>query len=255
MTREPPISLADEGAGAAAALSDPQSRPAIRLRAASKTYREGGLSGRDVQVLDAVDLSVDCGELIAVIGPSGSGKSTLLNLIGTLDSQDAGLVEILGRDLSRLTEDQLAELRNREIGFVFQFHQLLPDFTVLENVEMPGRIGGRRTGELRERASALLQEVGLAERQDFFPSELSGGERQRVALCRALINEPLLLLADEPTGNLDAESGGVVLDILLELRARRQMTTVIVTHNPEIANRCERIVRLEAGSLTPVSGS
>lgn len=224
---------------------------AVRLRGVSRTYRDGGLNGRDVVVLRAIDLAVKDGETLAIVGPSGSGKSTLLNLLGALDLPDEGTVEVLGQDLGHLDDEELAELRGARIGFVFQFHQLLPDFTILENVEMPGRIAGHRMGYVKARARELLQEVGLHDRVDFFPSELSGGERQRVAICRALINNPSLLLADEPTGNLDAASGTAILEIFLALRRRRKMTAVIVTHNMDVARQCERIVRLDSGKISP----
>lgn len=221
----------------------------VRLRGVSKRYQEGGLARRTVTVLEDVNLDLRAGGSLAVVGPSGSGKSTLLNLIGTLDEPDAGEITVCGHDLERLDEEALANLRNRSIGFVFQFHQLLPDFTVLENVEMPGRIGGEELGAVRERARGLLVEVGLEDRTDFFPSELSGGERQRVALCRALVNDPELVLADEPTGNLDAESGAAVLDLLIGLRSARGMSLVVVTHDLEVAGRCERVVSLDDGRL------
>ena len=224
----------------------------VRLRGVSKRYLEGGLAKRTVVVLDAVDLELERGGSLAVVGPSGSGKSTLLNLIGTLDVPDAGELSVCGRSLAGLDEEGLANLRNRSIGFVFQFHQLLPDFTVLENVEMPGRIAGDELSGLRRRAQGLLADVGLVDRADFFPSELSGGERQRVALCRALVNAPELVLADEPTGNLDAESGEAVLDLLMELRRARGTSLIVVTHDLEVARRCDRVIALDEGSLTPV---
>ena len=211
-----------------------------------KTYADGV---RRVEVLKGVDLRVEPGELVAVVGPSGSGKSTLLHLLGALDRPDAGRIEVGGQPLAGLSGAQLAGFRNRTIGFVFQFHQLLPDFTALENVMLPGRIAGREPGAVLESAHRLLQEVGLEERLDHFPNQLSGGERQRVALCRALVLEPPLLLADEPTGNLDPASGDTVFNLLLELQRRHRTTGVLVTHNPEIAQRCSRILRLEGGVL------
>jgi len=187
-----------------------------------------------------------------IMGPSGSGKSTLLHLLGGLDRPDPeaeSLIEIGDVTLGNQSEPQLAEFRNRTLGFIFQFHQLLPDFTALENVMIPGRIGGHEPKEVFEQARSLLEEVGLEERLEHYPNQLSGGERQRVALCRALALEPSLLLADEPTGNLDPASGERVLEILLDLRARRGTTVVLVTHNPEIAGRCARILNLESGVL------
>ena len=218
----------------------------VEARDLAKSYRDGE---RVVEVLRGIDLAVEPGELVAIVGPSGSGKSTLLHLLGTLDRPDAGRVLIGGQDVSTLTGTRLAAFRNRTIGFVFQFHQLLPDFTALENVMLPGRIAGRAKGELEPAARRLLDEVGLSHRLDHFPSELSGGERQRAALCRALVLEPPLLLADEPTGNLDAESGERVLDRLFDLQARHGTTALLVTHNPEIAGRCGRVLELRDGEL------
>jgi lipoprotein-releasing system ATP-binding protein len=219
---------------------------AVRASGVTKVYQDGV---RQVEVLKGVDLAVEPGELVAIVGPSGSGKSTLLHLLGALDRPDAGEVEIGGRSLAGLSGAALAAFRNQTIGFVFQFHQLLPDFTALENVMLPGRIAGLEPWRVLERARGLLLEVGLAERLDHFPSQLSGGERQRVALCRALALEPPLLLADEPTGNLDPASGETVFELLLALQARHRTTGVLVTHNPEIARRCTRILRLDGGVL------
>lgn len=218
----------------------------VEARGLAKSYRDGT---RVVDVLSGIDLVVEPGELVAIVGPSGSGKSTLLHVLGTLDKPDAGSVLIGGQDVAALTGTRLAAFRNRTIGFVFQFHQLLPDFTALENVMLPGRIAGRSSAELEPQARHLLDEVGLSHRLDHFPSELSGGERQRAALCRALVLEPPLLLADEPTGNLDAESGERVLDRLFDLQARHGTTALLVTHNPEIAGRCGRVWELRDGEL------
>ncbi len=219
---------------------------AVQATGLRKTYQDGV---RRVEVLSGVDLAVEPGELVAVVGPSGSGKSTLLHLLGALDRPDGGWVSIGGRPLAGLTPTQRAAFRNRTIGFVFQFHQLLPDFTALENVLLPGRIAGEEPKRLLERARGLLEEVGLGDRLDHFPSQLSGGERQRVAICRALVLEPPLLLADEPTGNLDPASGAQVFQLLLDLQERHGTTGLLVTHNPEIAERCARILRLEGGVL------
>ncbi len=219
---------------------------AVQARGVAKSYVDGA---RRVEVLHAIDLQVAAGELVAIVGPSGSGKSTLLHLLGALDRPDAGSIEIGGRPLAGFRPGQLADFRNRTIGFVFQFHQLLPDFTALENVMLPGRIAGIAPLRAHDRALALLAEVGLEHRLDHFPNELSGGERQRVALCRALALEPPLLLADEPTGNLDPASGEGVFDLLLNLQSRHGTTGILVTHNPEIARRCTRILRLEGGVL------
>jgi lipoprotein-releasing system ATP-binding protein len=221
---------------------------AVRASGLTKTYQDGV---RRVEVLKGIDLAVEPGEMVAIVGPSGSGKSTLLHLLGALDRADAGGVEIGGRSLAGLSGAQLAEFRNRTIGFVFQFHQLLPDFTALENVMLPGRIAGQEPKGVLENARRLLLEVGLEERLDHFPNQLSGGERQRVALCRALVLEPPLLLADEPTGNLDPVSGETVFELMLTLQARHRTTGLLVTHNPEIAQRCTRILKLDNGILQP----
>jgi lipoprotein-releasing system ATP-binding protein len=217
-----------------------------------KAYRDGK---RTVEVLRGVDLHVPAGELIAIIGPSGSGKSTLLHLLGALDQADSGSIQIGGEEIRRLGALELAAFRNRTLGFVFQFQELLADFTALENVMIPGRIAGICGSTLTSRARTLLGEVGLENRLDHFPSELSGGERQRVALCRALLLEPPLLLADEPTGNLDPKSGEQVFGLLLELQRRRGTTTVVVTHNPDLARRCGTIFALDGGLLRRLDGS
>ena len=224
----------------------------VRTAGLHKSYRDGV---RQVEVLRGIDMAVEPGEMVAVVGPSGSGKSTLLHLLGGLDRPDTGEVEVAGKSLRGMSGAKLAEFRNRTIGFVFQFHQLLPDFTALENVMLPGRIAGLEPEQVLESARLLLVEVGLLERLDHFPNQLSGGERQRVALCRALVLEPPLLLADEPTGNLDPESGEQVFQLMLELQARHGTTGVLVTHNPEIAARCTRILRLDVGHLVDPLGN
>ncbi|MGH9464708.1 MAG: ABC transporter ATP-binding protein [Thermoanaerobaculia bacterium] len=212
----------------------------------SKAYRDGE---RIVEVLRGVDLAVAAGELVAIVGPSGAGKSTLLHLLGALDLPDGGEIRIGETQLDELSPSALAPFRNATIGFVFQFQELLADFTAFENVVLPGRIAGRPLAELAPRAQVLLDEVGLAPRASHYPSELSGGERQRVALCRALLLEPPLLLADEPTGNLDPESAERVFALLLDLQRRHGTTAIVVTHNPEIAMRCARVLRLDGGHL------
>jgi lipoprotein-releasing system ATP-binding protein len=222
----------------------------VEARGLKKTYRDGA---RRVDVLNGIDLRVEPGEFVSVVGPSGSGKSTLLHLLGALDQPDEGAVEIGGTSLAALDPRELASFRNRTIGFVFQFQELLPDFDAEENVMMPGRIAGLEVSVLRRRARDLLAEVGLEERMDHYPNELSGGERQRVALCRALLLEPPLLLADEPTGNLDPKSGDQIFNLMLELQERHGTTAMVVTHNPELARRCGRLLRLESGTLQPQS--
>ncbi len=218
----------------------------VRARGVRKSFRDGE---RTTVVLEGIDLDVAAGEALAIVGPSGSGKSTLLHILGGLERPDTGEVSVAGRDLGPLSTRELADFRNQTIGFVFQFHQLLPDFTAFENTLMPGRIRGGDLEALAERSRDLLSQVGLSDRLDHFPNQLSGGERQRVALCRALLLEPPLLLADEPTGNLDKESGEVVLDLLFELRERLAVTLVLVTHNPAVANRCAKIRALRAGQI------
>jgi lipoprotein-releasing system ATP-binding protein len=218
----------------------------VVARGLVRSYRD---ASRTVEVLRGVDLELAPGELVAVVGPSGSGKSSLLHLLGGLDRPDAGTVEVGGRRIEALSPSAMAAFRNRTVGFVFQFHQLLADFTALENVALPGRIAGRSARELEVRARALLEEVGLAERAEHFPGQLSGGEQQRVALCRALVLEPPLVLADEPTGNLDPAAGEAVFALLAALVERHGTTALVVTHNRELARRCARILVLEAGLL------
>jgi lipoprotein-releasing system ATP-binding protein len=225
---------------------------AIEARGLTKTYLDGE---RRVPVLRGVDLDVEAGEMVAIVGPSGSGKSTLLHILGALDRPDGGSVRIGGTDWLGLSRTAVAAFRNRHLGFVFQSHQLLPDFTALENVLLPGRIAGRPPRVLAARAEELLGSVGLAERLDHFPSQLSGGECQRVSLCRALVLEPAVLLADEPTGNLDPESGETVFRLLFELTRRVGSSVVLVTHNPGLAGRCAKLFGLEQGVLRALSAS
>ena len=203
--------------------------------------------GRSLDILSAIDLEVNAGEAVAVLGPSGSGKSTLLGLLAGLDRPSRGEVTLLGQPLSGMDEDRRAELRAGRVGFVFQSFQLLPGMTALENVALPLQIGGRPGA--RAQAEALLGEVGLAERLHHLPRQLSGGEQQRVALARAFAGDPEVLFADEPTGNLDADSGRRVMDLLFGLRDRVGSTLLMVTHDAALAERCDRVVRLDAGSL------
>ncbi len=225
---------------------------AIEATGLHKSYRDGE---RSVDVLRGADLSVEPGEFVAVVGPSGSGKSTLLHLLGALDVPDAGSIEIGGTAVAGLDPVEAARFRNRTIGFVFQFQELLADFDALENVMMPGKIAGWRSGRARDRALELLAEVGLEDRSDHFPNQLSGGERQRVALCRALLLEPPLLLADEPTGNLDPESAVRVFDLMIALQEGHGTTALVVTHNPALANRCGRLLQLDGGRLEAFAGA
>ena len=218
----------------------------VSVRGLVKGYWDGG---ERIEVLKDLDLEVAPGEMLAIVGPSGSGKSTLLHLLGALDRADEGDVRVADLDLGGLDRAEQAAFRRRNLGFVFQFHELLPDFTLLENVMMPARISGWTKERASRRARSLLSEVGLADQESRFPNQLSGGERQRVALCRALCLEPPLLLADEPTGNLDPESGERMFDLLLDLRRAHGTTSVVVTHNPAIAARCERVLALDHGRL------
>jgi lipoprotein-releasing system ATP-binding protein len=183
-----------------------------------------------------------------VVGPSGIGKSTLLHLLGGLDRSDGGTIEVDGRDYAVMSNDELARFRNDKVGFVFQFHHLLPEFTAVENVAMPGWIGRMDREEALRKATVLLEELGLAERATHFPNQLSGGEQQRVAIARALLSDPVLLLADEPTGNLDVETSERVFEVMRRCQERRGLTAVIVTHNPELASRCDRVFEMKRRS-------
>ena len=210
-------------------------------QALSKTYRNAEVP---VVVFSGLDLSVKEGEMLAVVGPSGIGKSTLLHLLGGLDRPDSGRVHVGDRDLTNMPADELARFRNRNVGFVFQFHHLLPEFTAIENVAMPGWIGRTPKDEALDRAAGLLNELGLSERSRHFPNQLSGGEQQRVAIARALLADPILFLADEPTGNLDLETSERVFDLMRKCHNKRGLTSVIVTHNPDLAARCDRILEM-----------
>jgi len=203
--------------------------------------------GHALDILSGIDLQVNPGEAVAVLGASGSGKSTLLGLLAGLDEPSHGRVGLLGRELSTLDEDQRAGLRAGRVGFVFQSFQLLPGMTALENVALPLQIG--RQAEARRQAAALLREVGLGERMTHLPRQLSGGEQQRVALARAFAGDPAVLFADEPTGNLDADSGARITELLFGLRDRVGSTLLLVTHDQGLAARCDRILRLDAGRL------
>jgi lipoprotein-releasing system ATP-binding protein len=218
-----------------------------------KVYRGG--DGSVLTILHGLDLTVEPGEFVAIVGASGSGKSTLLHLLGALDAPTAGTVAIDGTDLTRPSVEALAELRNRRIGFVFQFHHLLRDFTAIENVMMPLLIAGRPDLEARERALVVLESLGLKERIGHYPAQLSGGEQQRVAVARAVAPGPAVVLADEPSGNLDTGNAGVLHDLLGSLRERFGAALVVATHNLDLAQRADRILRLEGGRLAPVADS
>jgi len=222
--------------------------PRLELRNVSKRLRSGE---RELLVVDSVSLAVAAGEFVAVLGPSGSGKSTLLGLAAGLDRPSSGEVLLDGRPIHDLSEDALARLRRGRVGFVFQSFQLLGNLTALENVLLPVELAG--AGDAERRARALLAAVGLAERGHHYPSQLSGGEQQRVALARAFAIEPALLLADEPTGNLDGATGAIVLDLLAGLRREHGTTLVLVTHDPEVAARADRRVQLRDGRVDRIS--
>jgi len=204
-----------------------------------------------LDVLQGVTVEINGGEMVAVVGPSGSGKSTLLHLIGALERPDRGTIRFDGRDVFQQSELELAAFRNRHVGFVFQFHHLLPELTALENVMLPGLIARRGRREVMAEATELLATMGLAERMEHRPGELSGGEQQRVAIARALVNHPDLVLADEPTGNLDRQSGEAIQGLLRSLNQTRQQTFIVVTHNEAFAKALDRTVRLIDGKLFP----
>lgn len=228
---------------------DPAVRPdaAVEARDVHRTFT--GATGEDIRVLRGVNLAVSGGETIAIVGPSGSGKSTLLHLLGGLDTPTDGSVRVGGKSLADLSDFELARVRNRHIGFVFQFHHLLRDFSALENVMMPQLIEGVSPGTARARARELLGMIGLKDRAGHRPAKLSGGEQQRVAVARALANEPPVLLADEPSGNLDIDTSERLHDVLFELVEDHGTALVVVTHNPALASRADRVLRLEGGVL------
>lgn len=218
----------------------------LEMAGVVKHYRRGG---EDVLALDGVDLTVAAGELVAVIGPSGSGKSTLLHLAGGLDTPDAGTVRVGSRDLAELSVAARAQVRRQDVGFVFQFFHLLPSLSVAENVELPLLLDGRRSGR-RHRVATLLRRVGIEHRASHLPGELSGGEMQRAAIARALVAEPSLLLADEPTGNLDSATGATVLALLTEVVAEAGTALVMVTHDEAATERASKVLRLRDGRLS-----
>ncbi|MDF4361780.1 lipoprotein-releasing ABC transporter ATP-binding protein LolD, partial [Vibrio parahaemolyticus] len=209
-------------------------------------YREGSL---DTEVLKGVSFDIDKGELVSIVGSSGSGKSTLLHILGALDDATQGEVDFLGQNLSALSSNKQAALRNKHLGFVYQFHHLLADFTALENVAMPLLIGGTKVTEAKQAAKALLEKVGLSHRMDHRPSELSGGERQRVAIARALVNKPDLVLADEPTGNLDHNTALAIYDLMRELNKESNIAFLVVTHDNELAAKMDRQMHMQDGLL------
>lgn len=221
--------------------------PLVVLEGVSKVY---GADGRRQQVLDRVSLTVAPGEMVAVTGPSGCGKTTLLNILGSLDLADSGTVHSCGFDLATATRTQLGRYRANSIGFVFQFYNLLPTLTAIENVQAGLAVAGFTRARALEQARQMLTRVGLEDALDKFPAQLSGGEQQRVALARALAKEPALILADEPTGNLDEDSGSQVMDMIRQLNTDTGVSVVLVTHNPTVSRRAHRTVRLEHGRIT-----
>lgn len=219
----------------------------LNLSGIEKTYNAG--KPNEINVLSGADLSIARGEVVALVAPSGAGKSTLLHIAGLLDSPTAGAVSISGQNVAGLSERRRTGIRRAEVGFVYQFHHLLPEFSALENIVLPQLVNGVSQADAETRAQGLLASVGLADRASHRPAEMSGGEQQRVAFCRALANTPKLLLADEPTGNLDPETAEVVFEALMNLARTEGLSAVIATHNPELAARMDRTVRLENGRL------
>jgi lipoprotein-releasing system ATP-binding protein len=223
--------------------------PFLSATRLNKSYQVGT---QRLEVLRDLDLDVERGEMVAIVGASGVGKSTLLHLLGGLDRMDSGAICVGESDIGGLAEHELTTFRNKHVGFVFQFHHLLPEFSALENAEMPLRIARVSPVEARKRATTVLQRLGLADRVTHRPSMLSGGEQQRVAVARALVTEPSVLLADEPTGDLDERTAEALHALLREMHRERQLSSVIATHNMQLAKSCDRILRLEGGRLVPI---
>lgn len=220
----------------------------LMVRGLNKFYRQGG---RGIHILNNVDLQLYSGEITALVGPSGSGKSTLLHILGLLDTSTSGQIMMGGRDIAKLSDHERTKLRADHVGFIYQFHHLLPEFNALENVAMPQIITGHSMRHAKEKAAHLLEQLGLGHRLDHRPATLSGGEQQRVAIARALINDPYLLFADEPTGNLDPETSEEVFNLLLNLARTRGIGALIATHNIELAHQMDRILEVKSGRVLP----
>jgi len=223
-----------------------EERPVIELKNLTKVYQ----NGVEFRALDNANLRIKKGEFVAIVGPSGSGKSTLMHLIGLLDTPSSGTLLIDGKDVTKISDKERSGIRNRILGFVFQYHHLLPDFTALENVMMPLLISGKNRKEATEIAEKLLKEVGLEDRMDHRPGELSGGQNQRVAIARALSCSPSIVLGDEPTGNLDTKTGDMIYELLRQLNREYNQTFIVVTHNDDLASKADKIIRLVDGKIT-----
>lgn len=220
------------------------SRNIMSTKCITKSY---DMDGDRLEILKGIDIGIQQGDAVCIMGSSGAGKSTLLHILGTLDKPSLGKVYYNGEDLTRKSEDQLAEFRNRKMGFVFQFHHLLPELTAIENVSLPARIGGDAREVAMDKAKKLLVDLGLKDRLEHYPSEMSGGERQRVAIARALIRDPEILFADEPSGNLDSQNGKVIQDLFFKLKEERGLTLVVVTHDQQFADRFPTVYQIRDG--------
>lgn len=225
-----------------------ESLPILHCHNVNKTYQDGSLN---VEVLRQLNLQIHAGQSVSIIGASGSGKSTLLHILGGLDTPTSGSISLMGHDLTQLSQAKLSTLRNQYLGFVYQFHHLLAEFSALENVMMPLLISKITRKEAQERAAIMLEKVGLVQRMHHRPAELSGGERQRAAIARALINRPQCLLADEPTGNLDRKNAHLVLDLMLQLKNELNTALIVVTHDDELATHFDRVLTVHEGTLIP----